>query len=870
MYLDAFLARQEQPMLTQTLSQYRLALAIGASAAGVAVSWITATPFGLVAPVAAVFLFARGVAVAVLFSVLAIALAGLVIATSFNLGGFHELTLTWAGFFVVALCIGAIVAVSVIPGADDHQTAIRHAAHKAAPSYPVTGPTPEEKAAPRQSPIVSINAQDDETTAELMLAASFWGGTPFHLRYWRNEPNGNSRWTEVRTEAFHEQNGIRQWASVSADLHDERSEVPLPTKTASSPPVDDDAVIAAKFVERLLGNAWAFDRSGRPTYLTPFAQTFVSVTLDEFQAAADEGLSFFRRTSHPDEYDHIDAAWRHSLRTGEPFYIERRIRRASGIFDWNRTAIVPTRDGHGRVTGWYGASMDLDAYRVAELALRERERELSQLVDMVPSHLWRLAPDGEPVFYSKRMVEYLGQDVADADERCIGRLEALIETIHPDDTAKFRSVLDRCLLTGKALSMQYRLRRADGIYRWMSSRAEPMRDQDGRIVHWYGLCHDIDDQMHAEAAIRQRERSLRQLVETLPALIYCATPGGEPIYRSQTLQDFLGLGLEDTDESRPRLAGTLDAIIHPDDLPTVKERYGHSLSTGEPYALRHRLRRFDGEYRWVETRAAAMRSSDGVIAQWNGVCLEIEDQVRAEEELRQVHDRLARASQAASLAELSASIAHEVNQPLAAIVANSHACHRWLLAEPANVERAKITAERIIRDANSAADVVSRIRALFKRSTESRSATSYSDIIDEARQVMADEFVRHSIHLDVEVANELPLVKLDRVQIQQVLINLIRNGIEATDSNSGEKVLRIRVLRDEDVIRTEICDRGRGIACPERIFEPFYTTKDRGMGMGLAICRSIVESHGGRLWAQSNEPIGTTFSFTLPIEAKAV
>ena len=135
---------------------------------------------------------------------------------------------------------------------------------------------------------------------------------------------------------------------------------------------------------------------------------------------------------------------------------------------------------------------------------------------------------------------------------------------------------------------------------------------------------------------------------------------------------------------------------------------------------------------------------------------------------------------------------------------------------------------------------------------------------------MADEFVRHSIHLDIEVANDLPLVKLDRVQIQQVLINLIRNGIEATDSNSGEKVLRIRVLRDEDVIRTEICDRGRGIACPERIFEPFYTTKDRGMGMGLAICRSIVESHGGRLWAQSNEPIGTTFSFTLPIEAKAV
>src|SRR6185312_15425065 len=131
------------------------------------------------------------------------------------------------------------------------------------------------------------------------------------------------------------------------------------------------------------------------------------------------------------------------------------------------------------------------------------------------------------------------------------------------------------------------------------------------------------------------------------------------------------------------------------------------------YALKHRQRRFDGEYRWVETRAAAMRNSDDAIVQWNGVCLDIDDQMHAEDALRRAADKLAQASQAASLAELSASIAHEVNQPLAAIVANSHACHRWLSTEPPNIERAKITAERITRDANSAADVVSHIRALF-------------------------------------------------------------------------------------------------------------------------------------------------------------
>ncbi len=204
-----------------------------------------------------------------------------------------------------------------------------------------------------------------------MVAASFWGGTPFHIRYWRSQPDGNYRWTEVRTESLREPSGTQVWSGFSADIGDRGSAPQQPTKIASNPPRNDEAVQAAKIVERLLGNAWAFDATGRPTYLTPFAQTFVSATLEEFQAAVDEGHTVFKRTSHPDEYDRIATAWRHSLQTGDPFYIERRIRRASGIHDWSRTAIVPTHDRRGRITGWYGASMDLDAYRTVEVELLE-------------------------------------------------------------------------------------------------------------------------------------------------------------------------------------------------------------------------------------------------------------------------------------------------------------------------------------------------------------------------------------------------------------------------------------------------------------------------------------------------------------------
>jgi C4-dicarboxylate-specific signal transduction histidine kinase len=240
--------------------------------------------------------------------------------------------------------------------------------------------------------------------------------------------------------------------------------------------------------------------------------------------------------------------------------------------------------------------------------------------------------------------------------------------------------------------------------------------------------------------------------------------------------------------------------------------------------------------------------------------------VLAEEALRRASDKLAEATQAASLSELSASIAHEVNQPLAAIVANAHACHRWLSAEPPNIERAKITADRITGDANAAADVVSRIRALFKQSVEPRNSATLTRVIAEARSLMAEEAARRRVRMDVDVEGNLPPVAFDRIQVQQVLINLIRNSLEAMDSVAGDRVLGIRVRQMENVVRTEISDRGQGIEFPDKIFEPFFTTKENGMGMGLVICRSIVESHGGRLWAETNEPQGATLIFTLPAE----
>ena len=768
------------------------------------------------------------------------------------------------------------------------------------------------------------------------------------------------------------------------------------TAVSDSPSeIDSEAMRVLQIIESMPGFAWSADAAGRFTYVSPNTLTFLGNAREDLNTSEDEDEFGWRRFVHPDDYDRVAARWRHCLETGDHYDTEHRLRRADGVYRWFRNSGRPSRDSQGRITQWYGTTIDIEDQKRAEAALRDRERELSKLVDMVPSHLWRLTPDGEPIFFNKRMVDFLGLDVADTDKPGMSRLEAVIETVHPNDAAKFRDALSRCLATGERFSMRYRLRRADGVYCWMSSRAEPMRDQHGRIVQWYGLCHDIDDEMRlyrdieerearirrlidsdiigiviwdldgrlidannaflrmvqyeredvnaglrwfdmtppewqevhardeaeelrttgkmqarekeffrkdgsrvpvligaacfegrsrqgvayildlteqkrAEAALRDRERELSQLVETLPAMIDCATPDGEPIYRSKQFREFLGYELEELDTAgKSRLDGTLDAGIHPDDLAGAKETYAHALATGEPCARRFRMRRFDGKYRWVEARAAPIRNAEGAIVQWNVVCMDIDGEVRAEEELRLARERVARASQVASLAELSASIAHEVNQPLAATVANSHACHRWLTADPPNIERAKMTAERIIRDANSAADVVGRIRALFRQSMDTRIHTSLGSVIAEVRDLISEEAARRRVRIDVDIENDLSPVVLDRVQIQQVLVNLMRNGMEAMDSVSEDRVLRVRARCVGNTVQTEISDRGPGVELPERIFEPFFTTRQSGMGMGLAICRTIIQSHGGRLWMEKNEPHGAKFIFALPAEAKA-
>ncbi|QRM27706.1 MASE1 domain-containing protein [Microvirga sp. VF16] len=569
---------------------------------------------------------------------------------------------------------------------------------------------------------------------------------------------------------------------------------------------------------------------------------------------------------HPDDADSLLTTARHSFATGEPFSMKYRMRRADGAYRWVDGRGEPLRDQSGAIVQWYVISIDIDDEMRAEEALRRSERQLQQMIDTVPTLIWCMTPEGIPCYLNKQVTEVTGITLDDMTAPDGSRS---LSVIHPDDRHAVDQVFARAIATGVPLVVRYRQRRANGPHRWVESRAEPLRDDSGKIIQWYGVSSDIDDLLTAQEALRNRERELSQLVDMVPSLLWRLSPKGEPTFFSKRLIEFCGLDVGALQKAGTnRLAAAITTLFHPDDIARLEEALNRSLATGESFSLNYRMRRVDGNYRWMSGRAEPLRNESGRIVQWFGLSHDIDGEVRAQEELHLARESLARASQAASLAELSAAIAHEVNQPLAAIIANSNACQRWLLATPPNLERAQKTVERIIHNANSAADVVSHIRALFKHSVETRTSTTLDSVIAEAHNLMAEEAARRRIRINVQVEGDLPPVALDRVQVQQVLVNLIRNGMDAMDSTASDRVLGVRVRQVKDEVQIEVSDRGRGVEFPERMFEPFFTTKEHGMGMGLAICRSIVESHGGRLWAENNEPQGATLIFTLPFEAK--
>jgi PAS domain S-box-containing protein len=563
---------------------------------------------------------------------------------------------------------------------------------------------------------------------------------------------------------------------------------------------------------------------------------------------------------NPDDLPQLLERWRSILASGEPGEMEARVRRFDGQYRCFLVQCSPMCDDAGRILKWYGINTDIDDRKRAEEALRESERSSRSIIDGIPGLVAVFTAGGELELVNHQVLEYYGKTLEEL-KRC-----GTSDLVHPEDLPRAIEVFTRSLGSGDPFELEVRARRFDGVYRWLQSRGFPLKDTNGCIVRWYNLLIDIDERMRAEEALRASETNLRRIIDSIPGLVCTMNAAGEVELLSRQVLEYFGKTSEE-------LKGWqfIDAV-HPEDLPRVLEAFTHSVTSGNPYDIEHRCRRFDSVYRWFQVRALPVRDADGRITGWYVVLVDIDERKRAEAALQAAHDRLARASQVASLVELSASIAHEVNQPIAAALANAQAALRWLRREPPDLSEVREALDSVVKDGTRAGNVIDRIRSLFKNAPPSLENLDIAEVLSEVVALSRGKALKNRVSLQVQLSEGLPTVRGDRVQLQQVMLNLITNAIEAmSDVDDGNRDLRITAGRDDDDVFITVQDSGPGLtqAALERVFEPFYTTKPTGLGVGLSICHSIIKAHSGALWATNADKGGTVFSFTLPISTSA-
>ena len=361
--------------------------------------------------------------------------------------------------------------------------------------------------------------------------------------------------------------------------------------------------------------------------------------------------------------------------------------------------------------------------------------------------------------------------------------------------------------------------------------------------------------------LQRSEDRLRGVIDTIPAHVWSITPDGAVDFINQRLMESTGLSREDL------LGRGWESILHRDDRASFVDEQLASLASGEPMESEVRIRMANGNYRWLLVRNVPLRDEPGTIIKWYGTGIEIEDRKRAEEQLRQAQMDLAHVNRVTTMGELTASMAHEVNQPIAAAVTDANTCLRWLARDHPDLEEVRAAAMRVVKDATRASEIISRIRLLFNRGTPERELVDVNEIIGEMILLLRSEAIQYHISVRTELAADLPQVMGDRVQLRQVLMNLMINGIDAMKDVDGAHELAIQSKRVEnEQLLVSVTDTGVGLPPKgDQIFNAFVTTKPHGTGMGLRISRSIVESHGGRLWAAANSPRGAHFYFTLPL-----
>jgi PAS domain S-box-containing protein len=495
--------------------------------------------------------------------------------------------------------------------------------------------------------------------------------------------------------------------------------------------------------------------------------------------------------------------------------------------------------------------------RRAEQSARRAERELRVTIDNVPAIVARYRSDGSVDFVNQIFRTYSGRSFTPSQG------QGADVAVHPDDLPKIAAAWRTHLSTGQAFEMEQRIRGADGEYRWFFARRVPLRDENGEVITWYGAFHDIEDRKLAERALQRSQAYLTeaQRLSRTGSFSWAINSGENHHWSKQT---YSIMGFDET--VKPTMELVMQRV-HPDDRKLVEEQLNRAFRGERDYDYEHRLLMPDGTTKHVYVRAHHQMYENGE-KELVGALMDVTTAREAQDALQTALAELAHAARVATLGEMSASIAHEVNQPLSAIVSNGEATLRWLDRDIPEIEEARTAAGQVIKSARRASEVIRRIREFSKKVYPEMAPLDINDIVEEATTLVRHEALRYKVGIQVELASGLHPVRGDRTQLQQVLVNLAVNGMQAMSTvDDRERILVIRTEQSQpNRVLLAVKDVGIGVAPDkaDQLFGAFYTTKPDGLGIGLSICRSIVEAHGGQIWASPNGGPGMTFQFTIP------
>jgi PAS domain S-box-containing protein len=578
--------------------------------------------------------------------------------------------------------------------------------------------------------------------------------------------------------------------------------------------------------------------------------------------------SIFQRI-HPDDRDRVQQALDHAINEETDFDIEHRLMMPDGSVK-HLHAIARASKTSSDNLEYVGAVTDVTTSKLTEETLREREAYLAESQRLAHTGSWAL--DGttrEARYWSEEMFLIFGFD----PRQGFPKRDQWLQRMHPEDRDKVKQqASDRMFLQKADSDIEYRIVLPDGTVKHIHGLAHPALNPNKELVEVVGTVVDITERKTTEEALRRSESYLAQAQK----LAHIGSWVWEVAERSALYlsDEWYRIYSFDPKDGMPTWEERLQQI-HPEDRVRFQAKIDRAIEEKSEYDVEYRILNPGTPIRFIHSVGRPILSPSGELLQFVGVAMDVTELKRAEKErerLQQVQADLAHINRVSMMGELTASLAHEIKQPMFAASADAETCLRWLARDRPDLAEAQEAALRLMKDVSRASDIINRIVSLFKKRAPQRELVDVNGVVQEMIALLRSEASRYSISIHAELTEGLPNIIADRVGIQQVLMNLTLNAIEAMKEKGTPGDLTIATRQDENrQIIVSVTDTGVGLppGHAEEIFNTFFTSKPQGTGMGLPISRSIVESHGGRLWATSNSGPGATFQFALPLEAAA-